>query len=114
MTRVNVERWRKHVTAQHASGMTVAQYAQEHGLSRHTLYVARRQVAAARKMPTKGSVSATSAAAKAAPFVAVRVTSSPVTLRASLPNGVALEFAQMEADTCAQLIGMLAALSCSN
>jgi hypothetical protein len=51
---------------------------------------------------------------KAAPFVAVHVASSPVALRASLPNGVALEFAPLESDTCAQLITMLARLPCSH
>ena len=111
MTRVNVDRWREHVQALRESGLTVAQYAQKHGLSRHTLYVARRQVEAAAKTATKGS---RTAAARPAPFVAIRATPSPIGLRASLPNGVALEFAQMEPDTCARLIGMLAALPCSN
>jgi len=112
MTRVNVDRWREHVQALHESGLTVAQYAQKHGLSRHTLYVARRQVEAEAKAASKGDRKA--AVAKQTPFVAVRVAPGPVALRASLPNGVALEFAQMGPDTCAQLIGMLAALPCSN
>lgn len=114
MAKVNVDRWREHVVAQRRSGMTVVQYAQEHGLSRYTLYAARQQIAAAEKARTRRSPSTLAAVTKPAPFVAVRVTPSPIALRASLPNGVALEFAQMEPDTCAKLIGMLAALPCSN
>ena len=77
MTRVNVERWRGHVTALRKSSMSVAQYAAKHGLSRHTLYAARRQVAAAATPKPKPAKHCRNVAVKAAPFVAVRVASSP-------------------------------------
>ena len=113
MTKVNVDRWRAHVTALRESGLSVTQYAAKHGLSRQTLYAARRQVAAATKaLPQRqrssGQVN------QAAPFVAVRVVSSPVALRAGLPNGVTVEFAQLEPESCARLIALLASLPCSN
>ena len=53
-------------------------------------------------------------AAKRSPFIAIRVASNPVALRACLPNGVTLEFAQIDADASAHLIGILAALPCSS
>ena len=38
--KVNLARWRKHLKRAAARGVTLAQYAREHGLSRHTLYAA--------------------------------------------------------------------------
>ena len=114
MTRVNAERWRAHVKALSESGLTVAQYAEKHGLSRHTLYAARRQIAAEAAKRMAQSKRMSSAASAAAAFVAVRVLSTPLTLRAELRNGVRLEFAQLESDACAKLIAMLAGLPCSN
>ena len=113
MTRVNVERWRGHVDAVSESGLNVAQYAERHGLSRHTLYAARRQVAAeaAKKTPPSKR---TAASAPATAFVAVRVVSTPLTVRAELRNGVRLEFAPLEPDACAKVMAMLAGLPCSN
>ena len=114
MTRVNVERWRGHVDAVSESGLNVAQYAEKHGLSRHTLYAARRQVAAeaAKKTPPSKRMSTPPTASTA--FVAVRVVSTPLTLRAELRNGVRLEFAPLEPDACAKVMAMLAGLPCSS
>ena len=113
MTRVNVERWRAHVKALSESGLNVAQYAEKHGLSRHTMYAARRQIAeVAKRMPQ--SKRTTIARAAQGAFVAVRVLSTPLALRAELGNGVRLEFAQLETDACAKVITMLAGLPCSN
>ena len=112
MTRVNVQRWQEHVAAQAASDLTVAQYAQKHGLSKYTLYAARRQSAALKAKKDSGRVIA--AQAKRSPFIAIRVAANLVALRACLPNGVTLEFGQVEASASTQLIGILAALPCSS
>jgi len=42
MNQVDLKRWRPHLRAAKAAGATLAQYAREHGLSRHTLYAAQR------------------------------------------------------------------------
>lgn len=113
MTRVNVERWRGHVDAVSASGLNVTQYAEKHGLSRHTLYAARRQVAeeaTKNTLPKKRTTAPTPSTA----FVAVRVVSTPLTLRAELRNGVRLEFAPLEPDACARVMAILAELPCSS
>ena len=65
-----------------------------------------------RRKPKQHPVPA--ALSKRSPFIAVRVAANPVALRACLPNGVTLEFAQVDTDASAQLIGILAALPCSN
>jgi transposase-like protein len=109
-----VDRWREHLAAQGKSGQNVAQYAREHGLSRHTLYVARRLMAEAAKATPKRSRGAARTTPKTGAFATVRVVSSPVALRATLPNGVTLEFAPVEAEAYATLVGLLAALPCSS
>ena len=98
MTRVNVDRWRAHVMALRESGLTVAQYAEQHGVSRHTLYAARRQMAAetAKRAPAAKRMSAPRASSAA--FVAVRVLGTPLSLRAQLRNGVTLEFSKRSID----------------
>ncbi|MGH9575812.1 MAG: IS66 family insertion sequence element accessory protein TnpA [Terriglobales bacterium] len=114
MTKVNVERWRGHLVAAQKRGVSLAQYARENGLSRHTLYAARqrlqREAAAAIKRGGRG----VGRARGASPFVAVRVAPSVAVVRARLPNGVALEFGALAASEYVGLLGMLAALPCSS
>ena len=110
-TRVNLERWRAHLAAAQKRGVALAQYAREHGLSGHTLYAARKQLereASGTRGRTKGK---SSTPPNTSPFVAVRLAAADVpVLRAVSANGVALEFAQVDA----ALIAMLAGLPCSD
>ena len=112
-TRVNLERWRGHIEAAAKRGGTLADYAREHGLSRHTLYVARQQmqreaVLAPAQTPTRRR------AAPAAPFVAVRVAQDAAALRVRLPNGVAIEFGALPTSSYTAVLTALAALPCSS
>ncbi|MGH7423257.1 MAG: IS66 family insertion sequence element accessory protein TnpA [Candidatus Methylomirabilales bacterium] len=114
MTRVNVERWRGHLAAAQRRGVTLAQYAREQGLSRHTLYAARQQLqreaaASGRRRRPEAKV-----VMKQSPFVAVRVTPGAAVVRARLANGVALEFGALAAGDYTALLATLAALPCSN
>ena len=112
-TRVNLERWRGHIQAAAKRGGTLADYAREHGLSRHTLYVARQQMrreAVGAPMRTRGRQRVTAAA----PFVPVRVVPDAVSLRARLPNGVAVEFGALPTSSYTAVLTALAALPCSS
>lgn len=112
MTRVNLERWRGHVTAARKEGLPLAHYADKHGISRHTLYAAHQQLRREGKLTAKRS--APVAEANAAPFVAVQVAASAMAaVRARLPNGVELEFGHLDPSACATLVGILAGLRCS-
>ncbi len=110
-TRVNVSRWAGHIEAARERGVTLAEYAREHGLSRHTLYVARQQM----QREGKAAARVRRAPRKAAPFVAVRVAPEALpSLRVRLPNGVAVEFGALAAGSYAAVLSALAALPCSN
>lgn len=112
MTTVRLERWRGHVIAARKQGMPLAHYADQHGISRYTLYAAQQRLRREGKVTAKRS--APGARPGAAAFVAVQVAASAATLmRARLPNGVELEFGHLDAAACATLLGMLAALPCS-
>jgi Transposase len=110
-TRVNVARWRGHIEAAEAQGVTLAAYARQHGLSPHTLYAARQQM----QREGKAAAEAQHVPGKAAPFVAVRVAPEALpSLRVRLPNGVAVEFGSLAAGRYAAVLNVLAALPCSN
>jgi hypothetical protein len=114
MRRVKAERWRVHLEAAREQGISLARYAREHGLSRFTLYAAQRQrrseeLAAAKRSRRQAS----SVVRSASPFVRVEVARAVALLRARLPNGVELEFGNVDSTVCSTLVGMLAALPCS-
>lgn len=92
-------RWAGHIAAAERLGKSLAQYAREQGLSVSNLYMsrheARRASGRSALVRRSGSRSVGSGRAKSA-FATVRVSrervaASAATLRARLPNGVALE-----------------------
>ena len=103
--KVNLARWRKHLKRATARGITLAQYAREHGLSRHTLYAASQQQraeAVAERIEAQPGLQRQGKASRSA-FIAVRLPeaqSAPertgeqigskgtTVLQARLPNGV--------------------------
>ena len=118
MNQVDLKRWRPHLRAAKAAGATLAQYAREHGLSRHTLYAAQRAERDRKGVRPKALVRAR-AARRALPatnvraFVPVAVSPLPARLTVRLPNGVALECHDLEGAQLGALIATLAALPCS-
>ena len=121
MYQVDLKRWRPHLRAAKAAGVTLAQYAREHGLSRHTLYAALRAERDRKGLHPKALARARAAhralpASAAVAFVPVEVSSSPlpplhVTVR--LLNGMAVECHAVQEDRLGALIASLAALPCS-
>jgi hypothetical protein len=109
--KIDMARWLPHLKAAKRRGQSVAAYAAEHGLSRHTLYTAARVLresgrAAAGKPQRRAEATAAFAAVRVAAPAAPHP--GPVRLRAHLPNGVVLHF---EGDgTPGQLAAWLAAL----
>ena len=103
--KVNLARWRKHLKRATARGITLAQYAREHGLSRHTLCAASQQQraeAVAERIEAQPGLQRKGKASRSA-FIAVRLPeaqSAPerageqigskgtTVLQARLPNGV--------------------------
>ena len=120
--KVNLARWRKHLKRAAARGITLAQYAREHGLSRHTLYAASQQQragAAAERSQAKPGLQRKGKASRSA-FIAVclpEAQSAPerageqigskgaAVLQARLPNGVqiGIEVSSIEADAARPL-----------
>ena len=104
MPQVNLEHWRPHVLAALHAKQPFTQYAREHGVSRHTLYVAHKL------MKTNGEVAPGIPRPKRVTrsgFVPVRV-EPPMSsaLRVVLPNGLALHFSQVDAPLLALLAGL--------
>ena len=114
--KVNLTRWRKHLKRAASRGITLAQYAREHGLSRHTLYAAsqqRRAEAVAERIEAKPGLQRKDGTARSA-FIAVRLpeaqsalerageqigSKGAAVLQARLPNGVqiGIEVSSIEA-----------------
>ena len=114
--KVNLARWRKHLKRAASRGITLAQYAREHGLSRHTLYAAsqqRRAEAVAERSQAKPGLQRKDGTARSA-FIAVRLpeaqsalerageqigSKGAAVLQARLPNGVqiGIEVSSIEA-----------------
>ena len=114
MTKVKLERWRAHLEAAREQGVSLARYAGDHGLSRHTLYAAQRQWRSEQLVAAKRSRQrASPIVPKASPFVRLELARPAALLRARLANGVELEFGNLEPSACSALLGMLAALPCS-
>ena len=104
--KVNLDRWGPHLEAARREGVTLAEYARSHGLSRYTLYAAREmlkggdhKLAGRRRARVNQGTDVS-----VSPFAAV--TLAPTTqeigesgsrLRAQLPNGVKLELSWGEA-----------------
>lgn len=111
MAQVSIERWRSHVEAAAKAGVTLAQYAREHGLSRHTLYAARQ---AMKTRDEKESGKRGTRRTKA--FVPVRVSApatAPIAFSVRLANGLELRFGAVEAEALQSLVPLLAGLPCS-
>ncbi|MBC8120192.1 MAG: hypothetical protein H7X75_11520 [Burkholderiaceae bacterium] len=113
MTRVKLERWLGHLSAARERGVSLAHYAREHRVSRHTLYAAQRQWQSEQAATAKRGRRAAPGGARVSSFVAVQVMPAASAVRARLPNGVQLEFGDLEASACSAVVGMLAALPCS-
>ena len=114
MGQIDLKRWRPHLRAARAAGMSLAQYARKHGLSRHTLYAALRAERELQGLPAPRRIRAArrSGVAQAA-FVPVAVSRMAGRLAVRLPNGVALECHDLEGVQVDALIASLAALPCS-
>lgn len=111
MAKVALERWRPHVEAATKAGVTLAQYAREHGLSRHTLYAASQ--ALGQEKPRGGSARPRGGE-QAAAFVPVQVSAgSAPALSVRLTNGVELRFDKVDSAVLAPLLELLAGLPCS-
>lgn len=135
VNKVNLQRWRKHLKRAAARGITLAQYARETGVSRHTLYAASQQQraeAVAERVEVNPGLPRQGRATRSA-FIAVRlpeIGSAPermtgngaAVLQARLPNGVqiGIEVDAAQPSSAAstqapwtQVLQALAALSCS-
>lgn len=115
MSQVKLDHWRPHVLAALQAQQSFAQYAREHGVSRHTLYVAHKL------MKARGEIAPTLAApdvprrlrrkkVTCTAFVPVQVESAHSALTVRLPNGLELHFTAVEAG----LLSLLASLPCSS
>lgn len=135
VNKVNLQRWRKHLSRAAKRGITLTQYARENGLSRHTLYAASQQQRAEQRADRGQAKPALTRKGKTprSAFIAVRlpeVTGAPermtgsgaAVLQARLPNGVqigievgATQFSQESSAQApwTQVLQALAALPCS-
>ena len=106
--RKTLAEWGEHLEAAARAGVPLAHYAQTQGLKLQRLYAARhalkRGVAAGSR--SKGRVIRPS-------FIPVRVSSSSVAqVTARLPNGVAVEFVEVDAAMLSGVLSSLARLPC--
>ena len=107
-TRVNMARWKPHLRAAQRQGKSLAQYAREHDLSPYSLYAARQMLLAgaprARSQPgprLQSRPPLRPPLPTPSGFTAVKLLTTPAyasplpgtapSLRARLPNGIALE-----------------------
>ena len=119
MSKVDLKRWGPHLRAAKAAGVTLAQYAREHDLSRYTLYAALRAERDRKGVRPKALVRARAAsrarpASGVAAFVPVSVSPlEPLHVTVRLLNGMAVECHAVSEDRLGALIASLAALPCS-
>lgn len=120
INKVDMKRWQLHLDVIERQGVTVARYAREQGLSKHTLYAARamQRTGAAKKATRKQTMTQPGQAVQTRTtcgFTAVKLiagASIPLlrqvamqhqpaapTLRAWLPNGTEVELACSRSDT---------------
>ena len=110
--KVKLDRWKPHLDEARRLGLSVAQYAREHGVSSGTLYAARQMLLRSERERKRRSVVA------ATPFIAVRISEPaprPVPVRAQLVNGVVMEML-VDGDSAlalGALVSALGALPCS-
>lgn len=96
MAEVSLARWLPHLEAAERAGLSLSAYARQHGLSRHTLYVARKQW----RTQNQPATPMTSAPVTPQRFIAVHAAaavsrSTPAALEVRLSGGVALAFAEL-------------------
>jgi hypothetical protein len=108
--KVNLDRWEPHLAAAKREGVSLAQYAKAHGLSRYTLYAAREWIRKANGKPLPARQSITSReSGKLVPghssFAPVKLvgleaprSTAVAQLRARLPNGVRMELVGGDAE----------------
>ena len=116
-SKINLARWQPHLAAAQRRGQTVAAYAAEHGLSRHTLYAAAKTL----RESAKASDGQVRRRKKPVPaFAAVRVSAlqppppEVSRLRAQLPNGVVVHLEGASSPPqLATWLTALGALACS-
>ena len=101
--KVNLDRWMPHLNAAKREGVSLAQYAKAHGLSRYTLYAAREMMGKANDKPLparqinapRGNGKLVPSGSSFAPVKLVTLEAPRSTavaqLRARLPNGVRVE-----------------------
>lgn len=105
MAQVNLSRWRPHLEAIERTGVSVAHYAREHGLSRHSLYVARRLRLQSQEAGAKQGYS--TAREPTSAFMPVRIIETrPSQVVARLPNGVELRFGLEDMSVLQWLAGL--------
>jgi hypothetical protein len=104
---MSLDEWRVHLEAAQGSGMTVADYARQHGLSLSGMYSARYA------LKRRKAVGAQARARVAhGGFVRVVVPSSRGRLTARLPNGVELALEADDEGTVQAVLSALAMLRC--
>ena len=118
MGQVGMARWGPHLRAAKAAGVSLAHYAREHGLSRDMLYAARRAERDREAVEETGGRQPAKRARRSLPtvvsaFVPVAVRRSAARLAVRLPNGVALDCQDFDAEVLRALIASLSALPCS-
>lgn len=121
MAEVNVERWKPHLDEARKQGVSLAQYAREHGLSRHTLYMTnmelrradqstRAKVKPGRKAKLQMSKPSSN---EFVPVRLARETKESAALRMCFPNGTELHIDAAAPAYCVAVITALASLPCS-
>jgi hypothetical protein len=118
---VGLARWRPHLRAAKVAGVSLARYARERGLSRDMLYAAQRAERERRAVDDAGDQVSPGSSKRASrslpvvvsPFVPVAVRRSAARLAVRLPNGVALDCQDFDAEVLRALIASLWALPCS-
>ena len=115
--KVRLDRWRPHLAAAEREGKSISEYAAGRGLSRHTLYAARRMIRGAgesgrerrNRRVRRGTLSVVPSAFAEVKFP-VSASASSTRLEAELPNGAKLA---LESNEPAQdlLLAALVALS---
>jgi hypothetical protein len=118
MAQANVGRWQGHLETAARAGMSIAQYAREHGLSAQTLYAARhamskrarKRIAAPGAAPSPGFVPVRLAGASAG-WPNAKWPSAGLVAR--LPNGTELCFGALDEANLGAVLRELAGLACS-
>lgn len=100
--------WFDHLQKQQSSGLSMAVYAKEHGLSKHTLYVWSQQLRIPEPSDHESSMPLFQAVQVAPQPLAGASTEIVLVLR--LPNGVECELRHANAETCVEVLQALVSL----